>query len=235
MIVPVELQYAQRFQTDRDFAQSYLEGQISQIKGGKEVTRVSILLNGRILKINTVFSFDGLKMVLSGKSSGGSQVIMAPISPLILGGEMEQYVKHLDSFDSKKGINASIALDPKHDKITPEGNLALYDILTQKIQYDPFQKLPAKPVPLLIKERSRFSALTLEEQVGFLINLLVYFQRRGSGGTDLSAIGGSKQGGKKQINATLSNWKKTYRDVRILDSSPAGLWECSSDNLLELL
>lgn len=235
MIVPVELQYAQRFQTDRDFAQSYLEGQISQIKGGKEVTRVSILLNGRILKINTVFSFDGLKMVLSGKSSGGRQIIMAPICPLILGGEMEQYVRHLDSFDSKKGINTSIVLDPKHDKITPEGNLALYDILTQKLQSDPFQKLPANPVSLLIKERDRFRALTPEEQVSFLINLLVYFQRRGSNGTDLSAVGGSKKSGLKLVSSALSNWEKTYTDVRILDSSPAGLWECSSDNLLELL
>lgn len=235
MLVPVELQDVERFRRDCAFACSYLEKQIAQIKGGKEVTDVRPLLNGRELRINTVFSFDGLKMALSGKSSGGRQVIMAPISPLILGPDIETYVKSLDSFVNKKATNASIQLDTKYDEITTERNLALYDILMQKLQSAPFRMLPANPYSLLLNGRNKFCALSAEAQVTCLINLLVYFQRRGSNGTDLSAVGGSKQSGLKLLNSALSNWKKTYHDIRIIDSSPAGLSETRSDNLLDLL
>ena len=235
MLVPVELQDVERFRRDCAFAYSYLEEQIAQIKGGKEVTDVRPLLNGRELRINTVFSFDGLKMALSGKSSGGRQVIMAPISPLILGPDIETYVKSLDSFVNKKATNASIQLDTKYDEITTERNLALYDILMQKLQSAPFRMLPANPYSLLLNGRNKFCALSAEAQVTCLINLLVYFQRRGSNGTDLSAVGGSKQSGLKLLNSALSNWKKTYHDIRIIDTSPAGLSEIRSGNLLDLL
>lgn len=35
--------------------------------------------------------------------------------------------------------------------------------------------------------------------------------------------------------ATISNWKKKYSTVRIIDQSPSGMWEKSSENLLDLL
>lgn len=174
-------------------------------------------------------------MALSGKSGGGRQIIFSPITPLILGREMEQYVKHLDSFRSKKSINFSIQLDPQHDHITREENIILYDTLTQKLQSIPFQKLPANPCQLLQKERNKFCALTEEEQIICLTNLLLYFQRSGNNGIDLSLLGGSKKSGTKLLNASLSNWKKTYSNVQILDSSPTGLRECQSENLLSLL
>jgi len=31
----------------------------------------------------------------------------------------------------------------------------------------------------------------------------------------------------------MSNWKKNYSDVRIIDQSASGLWEVVSDNILE--
>lgn len=235
MLVPVELRYANRFQANPEFAKSYLEKQITQIKGAKTISDISILLNGRFLKINTVFSLDGLKMVLSGKSGGGRQIILSPMTPLILGAETEQYIKHLDSFGKKKATNSSIQLDPQHDHITKDENINLYDILTQKLQTDPFQKLPANPCQLLKKERNRFCALTEEAQIICLTNLLLYFQRSGNNGIDLSLLGGSKKSGTKLLNASLSNWKKNYSNVQILDCSPAGLRENYSENLLDLL
>lgn len=234
MLVPVELRYVNQFQTNPDFAKSYIKNQITQIKGGKAISDVSILLNGRTLKINTVFSFDGLKMVLSGKSGGGRQIIFSPMTPLILSLEMEQYIKHLDSFSRKKTANSSIQLDPQHDYITREENIILYDTLTQKLQSIPFQNLPANPCQLLQKERNKFCALTEEEQIICLTNLLLYFQRSGNNGIDLSLLGGSKKSGTKLLNASLTNWKKTYSNVQILDCSPAGLSEIHSENLLSL-
>ena len=174
-------------------------------------------------------------MVLSGKSSGGRQIILSPMTPLILGTETEQYIKYLDSFGKKKAANSSIQLDSQHDHITKEENINLYDILTQKLQSDPFQKLPANPYQLLKKERNRFCELTEEAQILCLTNLLLYFQRSGNNGIDLSLLGGSKKSGTKLLNASLSNWKKNYSNVQILDCSPAGLRENYSENLLDLL
>lgn len=235
MIVPVELQHAAHFNANGTFAHQYIQEQIEQIKGSSDISDVHILLGGRKLKINTVFYLDGLRMTLSGKSSGGRQVIMSPISALLLGSEAEQYTKRLESFQRKSAVNPSIQLDEKHDEISFGKNLMLYDAMTQKLSSAPFRNLPANPINFLHTGREKFQTLTIQEQISFLSNLLLYFQRGGSNGTDLSAIGGSKKSGTKLLNASLSNWKKTYHDVRIVDSSPAGLSETLSENLLELL
>ena len=57
---------------------------------------------------------------------------------------------------------------------------------------------------------------------------------------EINAYSKAKDGGKKlsaktTISTGMSNWKKDYSDVRIIDSSASGLWEKESCNLLELL
>ena len=57
-----------------------------------------------------------------------------------------------------------------------------------------------------------------------------------TGGCDLISIGGvGKAAATVNFSATISNWNKNYKDVRIIDSSASGLWEKKSKNLLELL
>lgn len=233
-IVSVDLKDADQFSGNAQFAWQYVQERIAEMKGD-DISDVRILLDGRKLKINTVFSMDGLRMTLSGKSSGGRQIIMSPMSALVLGSEAERYIKRLKSFQQKKAVNESIELDEEHDGISSEKNLKLYDAMTRKLATDPFRLLPANPVSILLSEREKFQSFPAGDQISLLMNLLKYFQRDGSGGTDLSAIGGSKKSGSKLLNASLSNWKKTYHDVRIIDCSPAGLSETSSENLLGLL
>ena len=235
MIVPVELKDADHFCEDSAFAQSYLESQISEIKNGKKVSDVCMLLNGRKIKINTVFSFDGLKMVLSGKSSGGQKIAMAPLSALIMGKSADEYIKKLENFKNKRTSNETIQLDEAYDGISAEQSLSLFDALTQKLASSPFQNFPANPYQLLLDKRNCFVSLPLVDQVFLLMNILLLFQRKGAGGSDLSALGGSKQSCPKTFNSTLSNWKKTYTNVHIIDSSPAGLSEKATGNLLDLL
>ena len=52
---------------------------------------------------------------------------------------------------------------------------------------------------------------------------------------DLTSIGGVAKAGVATLSSTLSNWKKNYADVRIIDQSASGLFEKVSDNLLDLL
>lgn len=235
MLVPVHLMDTREFEENNELGKAYVRGVISKINNGKTISDVELLLGGRKLKINTVFSFDGLRMTLSGKSGGGRQVLLAPVSPLILGTDTEKYIKRLDSFQEKIRKNPAILPDETYDEISAQKNVALYNALLEKLSASPFQKLPANPCQLLFSGKEKFQALPMAEQISFLINLITLFQRRGSNGTDLSAIGGSKQSGLKLVNSALSNWKKSYSDVHIVDSSPAGLHESAGPNLLELL
>ena len=234
MLVPVELQDRERIDKNAICAVDYVKKQIIRIKES-EITDVQILLNKRKIKINTVFSFDGLKMALSSKSNGGTHIRMALITPLILNAEYDRYIKRLDSFRKKLQENKAILPDEQYDEISRQKNLELYDVLTQKLAEHPFQKVPANLHKVLSSGKVKFQELPLAEQVSVLSNIVMIFQRGGSGGVDMLAIGGKKQGGAKTINAALSNWKKNYSDVHIVDSSPAGLHESVGPNLLELL
>ncbi len=97
MFVPVELQFA-----DMTNAAQYAAGVISEINGGKAVTDVQVLLNERPIKIDSVLSLDGMLVTIRGKSNKGANIIVAPLSPLVLGFEWERYIKRLEAFAEKK-------------------------------------------------------------------------------------------------------------------------------------
>ena len=77
--------------------------------------------------------------------------------------------------------------------------------------------------------------MNLEQQVDTLLNVLSIFKTGRTTGCDLKALGGAGQAGIFTENSKLSNWKKSYKDVRIVDISAAGLHRKISQNLLELL
>ena len=85
------------------------------------------------------------------------------------------------------------------------------------------------------KGRDKFVALDIKNQSKALLNMQQIFGRL-AGGIDLTAIGGAgKAAATVSFSATVSNWAKNYKDVRIIDSSASGLWEKESCNLLDLL
>ena len=55
-------------------------------------------------------------------------------------------------------------------------------------------------------------------------------------GCNLTLVGGSANtGATVNFSSSVSNWKKTYKEVNIIDTSSSGLWEKKSDNLLDLI
>ena len=52
---------------------------------------------------------------------------------------------------------------------------------------------------------------------------------------NLKPIGGVESAGVATLSSKISNWAKTYKDVRIIDTSASGLYESRSCNLLDLL
>ena len=233
MLVPVELMVMDRVLCDRDYAQQYITNAVEKITG-KVPEEPEILLGGRPLKINTVFSFDGSKMALAGKSSGGRQILMSPLTALVLPPEWERYAKRLESFHNKRLVNKNLLPDEARDGISRERNVALYQILTEKMGAWPFAQFPGNQADTLLKGRDCFAGAEITGQVECLMNILLMM---GPGGTavDLSGCGGKKTAGSKLLSSCLSNWKKRYSDVRIIDESASGLFSKSGGNLLELL
>ncbi len=232
-VIPVELIDIKQVLASDDYALVYARKMIRKITG-KEVERVELLLNRRALKINTVFSLDGLRMVLCGKSSGGRQLGMGLQTQLYLSAEEAKYIKSLDTFREKQKINQAILLDERHDGISAEKNIMLYHTLMDRLERTPFVHMPANQAAVLKKGEPLFKKLELKQQITTLLNIIGLFSSA-SANYDLSAISGSKQAGAKLLSFSLSNWKKNYNDVRIIDSSPSGLHETVSDNLMDLL
>lgn len=112
--------------------------------------------------------------------------------------------------------------------------MELYALMTEKMGVWPFAKIPNNQTVTLKNGAVKFAVLDEMEQVKTLMNILRLFGS-GAGGVDLESVGGKKASGARTLSSNLSNWKKQYTDVRIIDQSASGLFERRSENLLELL
>ncbi len=143
------------------------------------------------------------------------------------------YVKRLESFENKRKKNGNIVFNEKYDAVSSEKNTALYDCYIDKLQGVPYKYRPNNPYDTLLKCREKFMALSPEKQVGILLSVQGLFGRAIK--ADLSSIDGAPSTGVTALSSSLSNWKKNYTDVRIVDQSALGLYEKVSENLLDLL
>lgn len=234
IFAPVELRFKERVLNDEKFAAEYLGTLISEINGGKEISDVRLLLGGRIIKINTVLSLDGMPVTIRGKSNRGKEIIISGLMPLKMSPEDERYIKRLEAFcEKKKNKNPNISLNEEYDRISGEENLRIYGILKDKLKNTLFVKCPGNIYEILEKGEEKFTALSAEEQVFCLMSIVSWFN--GAKTCDLLSIGGSKMSGVKRVNSRLSAWKKLYDDVRIIDMSASGLFVSRSENLLNFL
>lgn len=111
----------------------------------------------------------------------------------------------------------------------------IYDLYIEKLQHSIYQKRKNAPTQTLIDGREKFMVCDVLEQCQVLLNIHQVFGRM-TAGCDLTLIGGKPySAATTSFSSTMSNWKKNYTDVRIIDQSASGLWEVVSDNLLEYL
>ena len=232
IFMPVELLYADKFMNNENFALAYSKKNVSDIVN-KPVEDIEFLLNKRILKINTILSLNGLKVCITGKANGGKVIGLSIMDVFKTSYENELYVKKIESFDKKKKGNASIVWNETFDGISESKNLLLYDCFIEKLRTAPYKYRPANPIDSLIKGKTKFQSLLPDKQANVLLQIQGLFGRAIK--ADLTPIGGVASAGVATISSSLSNWKKNYTDVRIIDQSSSGLFEKESGNLLDLL
>ena len=145
------------------------------------------------------------------------------------------YMKKLEKFIEKFKKNPDFIYDKEYDKVSVEENQKLYELYIEKLQNTIYSKRINSPVQILMDGQEWFEKLNIKEQCVVLMNIQTVFGRMTSG-CDLSLIGGSPNSGATvNFSSTISNWRKNYSDVRIIDQSPSGIWEKRSENILELL
>lgn len=237
MMVPVELILADKVLGDRNLAVEYARTQIAQIsnKNEEEILDVHFPLGLRPIKINARFSFDGFEACLTGKSSGGRQLGFVSMMPFITDEKKLKYIRSLETFAGKRQVNAEIRVDERYDGISEAKNEELYQFFQNKLGVSPYKKVFGSQQVVLQNGHEKFRALSVEEQVPVLLKLLEIFKTGRVGGCDLTAVGGVKTAVVYTNSSAVSNWKKYFSDVRIIDETASGLYRSSTDNLLELL
>lgn len=237
MFIPIDLMDAERIMKNETYAKDYAGKTVAQILGkSKEIVQeVSFPLGLRKFKVNTLLTFDGFAATLASKSNGGKTIVFGSMMPLLVDREKETYIKRLESFSKRKQQSTVLLVDETYDKITKEKNRELFSFFSNKLKEKPFCIVFGSQLQVLQSGEKVFEKLTLEKQVEILLNILSIFQTGRTTGCDLKILGGVGQAAIFTGSSKLSNWTKSYKDVRIVDISAAGLHRKISQNLLELL
>ena len=234
-IMSVELLYGKKFLNDVEFAKNYSKKRMEYILG-KPVDSIEYPLGMRPWKINTVLSLDSYKACITGITNNGTRIIIQGITQFAADNNLIYYIKKLENFSEKIKKNPKYIYDEEYDIISREKNIKLYDLYIKKYKGSVYANRINNPLDILEKGKTAFEALSIYEQVDVLLNIHSTFGRTGSSGTNLEKIGGKKGNAAMSLSANISNWSKLFKDVRVIDMSPSGLWEIKSDkNLLELL
>lgn len=232
-IMPVELMNSERFCEDAAYATTYAVDRLHRILG-KEIEDVSFPLGMRRWKINTVLSLDGFRVCITGYGSGGKTLLLQSMIQFRSDSYWKYYLKKLDRYTEKTKANKNYIYDQTYDVVCKEKNLELYDLYIAKMRDSIYGKRMNSPFDCIVTGRDMFIGLDISTQCSTLLSIHQAFARMSSS-CDLTAIGGKPKSAVTTLSTAVSNWKKNYSDVRIVDSSTSGLWERQSDNLLDLV
>lgn len=240
VIIPVELLYSSRYEHDTSYAEEYALSTLKNIvslKSGDAIQAVEFPLGSRILKVNTLLEIDGFRCTISSKDSGGKRVNVSSAVPLIVGPKETTYIKRLHTVSKRieegEKNKHEYKVRTEYDMISREKNMEIYDLLCQKVRILPFSVFFSNAGDLFAESRDKFEALGISDQVKALVNMISIFKTGRSSGCDLLLLGGAKNSSVLRINSTLTNLKGC-KSIRIIDQSPAGMYEKASPNLLTL-
>lgn len=233
IIIPVENMYLKLYETNKEFRINYSAIQMKEILSSDiNIKDISFPFENRIIKINTLIEVDGFRCNIVQKSNKGRTIVVSSAESLIVGKEMNDYIKKVSSYleKSEKGKKFAPAA---YSRLNTDDNVKLFDLLCDKISKKPFSSVLQKIGNKIQNKREDFLKLELKEQIFFLSNMILLFKTGRSTGCDLKLIGESGQAGVITLNSTLTKIGGR-QSIRIIDQSPTGLLEKKSVNLLEL-
>lgn len=178
------------------------------------------ILIGKI-KLNTLFRINGSYAWLSGRT--GAQLIFCNANQLLLDNGSVKYLKKITNYfkDVKKYRNKDLLVK---EEINASENLALYDLLTEKLGSKTYAGLPCGGQASKLKlGRDKFEELSLEKQCFVLMEVLK-FMKCNSMLSDIKLVGGAGKAGANFINKFVQK-----NDVKIIFCSPTGYFRSVVD------
>lgn len=236
MIIPVDLVYYNKMLIDFSFAQNYIFNVVLgliNLKKDDALLSTDLVLNKRIIKLNTVIDIDGFRATIIQKSNKGKTLVISSANSLILDKCYYDYIKIISSYIEKSEKTTKFLIDVTHSSICKEKNNELFDVLQDKMTKRPFCVMLTKIADKIAKCKTAFEQLTLEDQCLVLLQIVNIFKTGRASTCDLSKIGESSKSCTLTLNSDLSKLKE-YKSIMIIDESPTGLIEHKSENLLTL-
>lgn len=187
---------------------------------GKNLQDPEILLPK--VKINALFSVDGFKMHLSGKSN--ARLVFKNANQLVLPEQQYAYFYRIDKWIEQNRKYKTVQPISSLRKLTKEDNIEIYDTLYHKLRDTIYHQRLSAQVETFEKCRERFIQLTLEEQCIFLSNALKMFQCNAMS-ADLTLCGGVGHAGVLLLNNDITK----LTNIKLIFQSVTGLFENELD------
>ncbi len=180
----------------------------------------------RKIKINSLVSFDGFRMHISGRT--GSQIIYKNANELVLSSEQAQYLKSIGKYITRC-VEARIDLNiTKFDGITKEKNSVMYDLLVHKLGTSRYVVRYSTARKTLLENKKCFEELSAHDQCQVLLQILNLF-RTTAASADLKLLCGKVGIGILLTSKNLMNY--TANHFVMIHQSVTGFFEQEVDLL----
>lgn len=227
-IIPVDLYNEKEYCENREkYIASYIKKNIFD-----ELDPATVKIIIPSLKYNSMISVNGFRMHISSKSGGGRQYVCKPAVQLVVGYEMEKYIKTISNYMEKCKEDKSLREDTvlfDFMKLSKEKNEELYRLLTDKLTKTVYKEKRAEIGKKLLEKTADFKEISPYEQCYVLTQLLAIIHCDVRTG-DLKAIGESGQSGALYIGYKIEK-SKTLKSFKLINQSITGLYETETELL----
>lgn len=183
-----------------------------------------IILN-KIL-FNSLLEIDGSRLIITGRTD--NRLLAKHSYEFAIDDEHANYLKKIEKYVQKCAASKKEIEVTKHDGITIEENVELYDWFVKRLENGIYAKLLKSAYNSLIESKETFESLNICDQSVILNEILKLFvcDRRSS---DFKKLNGKGSVGDIKFNATISKFESAY----LINQSVTGLYERKIDLLKE--
>lgn len=199
---------------------TYLKDKISTEYKNNDVSSLSVRMYP--IRQYSLLKIDGYYYFLSG-SNDETRVALRDAVPFYLTDYEIAYVKCIEKAVQTQQYTR---VQKGEMVITGEKNLALYDVLIDKMNSGIFLKKKVKIVDTLVEGREEFRKLNQENQCNIIMQIFSWITSTQQG-VNLTDIGGARNAGRLILSKNLSNLSEAI----LIEQSVTGLYERRIDLL----
>lgn len=178
------------------------------------------------ININSLFSFDGFRMNLSGRT--GDDLRFKNANPLVLAPMWQAYIKNLSKYAERCRAAGRDLTITRFDGIGDEQNRQLYKILRGKLTDTKYRICLESAAKTLTEQTEKFATFPCAEQCRILLQILNIFSNSART-ANLEALGGSKSTGILRLSKNIGN--SQGHSLLLIHQSVTGVYEQEVDLL----